>query len=471
MNKKILKYVLKGLIAFGTANLLNGVSLKIVEQNQREPSAKKIQISVPVAKELAKNAEQPHKKAQDNMFVIAKKSSPVQTDTLSEKHRKNYQFPRIYQQVGPAKLERQKATNDIEQQNTDKFDCFSGSESSSPRYNNSDSNSHRSNSAEDEMLNQLIQGMLAQENSGTNHSTSGGAHSSPQNYSESTNPDPKKNIGPKSGPQKDTIKKDSPKQATNTQTTSTETIPTGIIEPGKDSENGELMQKAMKKLNKKNNKQEPEQKIPAEKTPAQTPANPNTPAQSVSDSPAAIPAELVECYNSFIETINSATPDAKIIDNFCVQSINWIAAAKKNTTDTPVQKSLADYKCFIEQQCAELDQATANIRAAKEGTEQEKNTVYQRIMQIRSIYESILNTFDVTPEQAARVLPEQPQQEVQPGGNVLDRACDKIKGWYNNAAEFIDNHKTASTIGFLGGIGTWLGAKYFAQQKKTGKQQ
>lgn len=523
MNKKILKYVLRGIIAFGTVNLLHGVSLKIVEQKQGNSRSQKtvqrstpppvvttpvsilptnnpvvdlaglncpamvtlpvleqnIQISLPVAEEL-KNTEQSDKQAPKNMFVIAKNGSPEQVDALSEKHKKNYQFPRIYRQVSPAKPENQKIGDITEQQDSDNYSCFSGSESSSPRYNGSHSSNHRSNAVEDEMLNQLIQGMLAQENSGT--ANGGSTRATPQNYAATlADTAPKNSTCHKNVPQRDTVKKEGPNQsnsipAANTGTTTTSSILTPYEDPA-------FLEEIPKKLKKKNKREKPEQKQeqknPAEKTIVQAPVTPDIPEQKVAETPIQpeIPAELVECNRKFNETINSAAPDAKIIDDFYMQSINWITAARKNLTDKQVQKNLAGYKRFIEQKVTECDQIIANIRAAKEGTETEKNMVCQWFSQIRSLYENMLKAFDATPEQASPVQPEpvkqpeQPKQENQPEKNILDRTCDKIERWCNTAAEFIDNHKPLSTLGFLGGISAWLGAKYFTQQKKTtGKQ-
>lgn len=522
MNKNLLKYILRGIIAFGTVNLLNGVSIKIAEKNTpvTKPVTKTVHkplvnglnniavasslplpVSLPVflpetlpslcSQPIGK--EQPAGPATTEPELMEQEISQVPTNrlviapqNLSEKHEKDYVLPRVYRQNSQRAQQEKTEKKQVaaEAREIGENDCYAASDYSGA-CDGSSSRSHRSSptsqsAAEEAMLNQLIQGMLAQENSGSNPYGSGMAQSeAPRNYANSTDCSAKPTGGQKNSAQKDK------EPGTQTSTTTTPKTENTVTESFPDEENSELIAKAIKKLKKKNKKnlEKAEASNPEIKVAAAQNTTPTTAPQNKPDASAVqpgVPDELLEYFNKFgelMENSDKITPDAeKIITTLQEKSAAWVAAAKKNIADEKIQKSLKGYQIFIEQQCARCDQIIADIKAQKEGTAEEKSATCQLFAQIKSIYKNILKTFETTQQPIAQPDQEQPKPVENPGTTpntnkgMIENVCEKIENGANQLAKHINEHPILSGIAAASSFAAIWAAKYFRKNTDSAKK-
>lgn len=494
MNKKLIKYLLKGIIALGTAGFLNGISIVILEDLQATAPSKAVTTNALVEKTVEKPFEDPknmpkmdlpglnllqdlapaedpatHILADQNAGNAEPKTdilpaapeenldSPEPTETAknqliigtvsttlldtakeeaaAEKHRKNYQLPRIYTTTG----NQDTGTGSVAQsagKEAQTSDFTPLSENNWSTKYESDGGSYRSNTrhntpSDDEMLSQFVR-MMEQENRNKNSNQSytnsrpqglgtGSSYKSPNSSSSNSGtslPKPSPSTGTKDSDKKDSG--NNSKAATTPENTAAGLLP--FVDEDQDDMNNP--NKTAKKLKNKNKKKDQEVKDPkvekknqppvdAKKTdgapvvsPAATEKKPGEQADTKNDETVpAIPAALLEVHQKFDQALQECAEaeqqqkpfDAAVIsragEEFSGKAINWITENRKNTQDAAVQKELKKYKLLLELACTDFNNIVENIKK-QEMPEQNRDKICAKVNQIKELYQCILNAYN-----------------------------------------------------------------------------
>lgn len=434
MNKKIFKYAFKGLIIFGTVNLLNGVSLKIIEQNKNTQKPAKIiknnQPGVSVSNSeptsqinnilcnrispmkdlfITPNCHQFIQEDEDcaptktlyNISFITK--DPI--ETASEKNRKNYRFPRIY---GQLPIEKSSKSENIvpseipcprpEVSHHDEY-CDEGwnkardpNDSIGTEREPFSARSSDNDRAAEEAFNQLIQGIMAQEQAGNALSRSNNSEIDVQ----------RRDINKKNSPIN--AQKYTPENKSTKESLTVANNPTTINNIGSetstealqgDGERFERLQKNLKKLKKKN--------INTNNIIENQPKNSSENIQQCkatvknANKLDKIPTHLEECikkYDLMFEDICTNPTEQKVqaileqSAQLQKESIEWL---KKNEHNEQAKEIINDFKTLIKQKSDYLEHTIAEINENRDYPENQKCAACELLAILKSGFDTILN--------------------------------------------------------------------------------